>query len=52
VNISISEDGTGEWLDLRNALFCVIRQRVMVIYYRRFGTTYRSLFLWSRIWDR
>ena len=27
---------------LRNALFCVITQRVMVISCRRFGTTYRS----------
>ena len=29
----------------RTALFWVITQRVEIIYYRRFGTTYRSLLL-------
>jgi len=28
---------------LRTEFFCVITQRVVVISYRRFGTTYRSL---------
>jgi len=29
---------------IRTELFCVITQRVVVILYRRFGTTYRSHF--------
>jgi len=36
-------------LFLRTALFWVITQRVVVIYYRRFGTTYRSHLLGSRM---
>jgi len=36
---------------MRTALFWVITQRVVVISYRRFGTTYRSypqgLYLWT-----
>jgi len=27
---------------MRTALFCVITQRVVLIFYRRFGTTFRS----------
>jgi len=54
----------GVWtqLNLRTALFWAVTQRVMVIPYRRFGTTYRSHFhasgfqeskiLEPRIWDR
>ena len=34
---------------LRTALVCVVAQRVEVICYRRFGTTYRSHFQGSRI---
>ena len=33
----------------RTAFFWVITQRVVVISYRRFGTTYRSYLHWSRI---
>ena len=32
----------------RTAVFCVITQRVVVIPYRRFGTTYRSHLQWSK----
>ena len=31
---------------IRTALFCDITQRVLAIYYRRFGTTYRSHLKW------
>jgi len=34
---------------MRTALFWAITQRVVVIYYRRFGTTYRSYLLGSTI---
>ena len=34
---------------IRSTLFCVITQRVVVISYRRFGTTYRSHLLGSII---
>jgi hypothetical protein len=34
---------------LRSALFWVLKQRVAVIHYRRFGTTYRSYLQVSRI---
>jgi len=30
---------------MKTALFWVITQRVVVISYRRFGTTYRSIFM-------
>ena len=33
----------------RTALFWVMTQRVLVIYYRRFGTTYQPKLQWSRI---
>ena len=35
-------------LNTRTELFCVITQRLVVISYRRFGTTYRSHLQWSR----
>ena len=34
---------------MRTAFFLVIMQRVVVLYYRRFGTTYRSSLQGSRI---
>ena len=46
----VGEEGLAklQWY-LRNAPFFVITQRVVAIYYRRFGTTYRSHSLSSRI---
>jgi len=37
------------WREMRTALFCVVMQPVVVISYRRFGTTYRSRRQGSRI---
>ena len=37
--------------DVRTAFFWVITQRVVVIYYRYFGTTYRSYLQWTRPLD-
>jgi len=39
----------GMYLLIRDVLFWVITQRVVVIYYWRFGTTYRSHHQGSRI---
>jgi hypothetical protein len=36
---------------MRTTLFWVITQRVVLITYRRFGTSYRSHLQWSRILD-
>jgi len=37
---------------MRTAIFCVITQRVVVISYRRFGTTYRSNLQVEGVTDR
>jgi len=43
--LCVSNTNLKTWDVKRTALFCVITQRVVVIYYRRFGTTYRR---WER----
>ena len=43
------QENPGTNIRLKTALFCVITQGVVVIYYRRFGTTYPSYLQCSRI---
>ena len=53
INISLNNTNKSNiYIYIRTALFWVVAQRVVVIYYRRFGTTYRSHLQGSGRWDR
>ena len=45
----LKEENKPNMRQMRTALLCVIIQRIVVISYRRFGTTYRSYLQGSRI---